>query len=68
MWEEIYRSIMKKTQYLSLICLLAGSVAAWGQGAAKGSAGSAAKGKTVFDEKCSLCHEATRQTKRWVRG
>ncbi len=44
---------MKKTQYLGLICLLAGSVAAYGQAPAKGDA---AKGKTVFDANCSLCH------------
>ena len=49
---------MKKSQYLSLICLLSVSVAAWGQGAAKGPAGNAAKGKAVFEEKCSACHSA----------
>jgi mono/diheme cytochrome c family protein len=44
---------MKKTQYLGLICLLAGSVAAYAQTPAKGDA---AKGKAVFDTNCSLCH------------
>ena len=59
---------MKKNQYLSLICLLAGSVAAWGQGAARGPAGNAAKGKAVFDEKCGLCHEATSTDKKMGPG
>jgi len=49
---------MKKTQYLGMICLLAGSVAAYGQ-----TKGDAAKGKPVFDANCSLCHSTAADQK-----
>ncbi len=56
---------MKKTQCLSLICLLAGSVAAYAQGPAKGDA---AKGKATFDQQCGLCHDATTTDKKMGPG
>jgi mono/diheme cytochrome c family protein len=69
MTEEIYGPIMKKSQYLSLICLLTGSVAAYGQAAPKGAAaGNAAKGKATFDQTCSMCHDATTTDKKMGPG
>ena len=56
---------MKKTQYLSLICLLAGASAAYAQPAAKGDA---AKGKTIFDAQCSVCHDAATTDKKMGPG
>jgi mono/diheme cytochrome c family protein len=56
MLEEIYAPIMKKTQYLAFIFLLAGTATLYAQAPAKGDA---AKGKTFFDQNCGLCHDAT---------
>lgn len=47
---------MKKTHYLTGIFWLAGTAALHAQTPSKGDA---AKGKEVFDQQCSLCHDAT---------
>lgn len=52
---------MKKTQYLTLICLLAGAATLYGQTPAKGVP---AKGKAVFDQQCAMCHDATTTDKK----
>jgi len=65
MLEEIYVPIMKKNQYLSLVCLLAGASAVYAQPAAKGDA---AKGKTIFDAQCSVCHDAATTDKKMGPG
>jgi mono/diheme cytochrome c family protein len=66
---------MKKLQYLTLACLLAGSVAAWGQSAPKGkaagkaAAGNATKGKAIFEQQqCSICHDAATTEKKLGPG
>lgn len=46
---------MKKNKYLTIVCLLAGTITAYGQNPAKGDA---KKGKDVFDQQCGLCHDA----------
>jgi mono/diheme cytochrome c family protein len=56
---------MKKFQYLSLVCLLAGATAAYAQAQPKGDA---AKGKVVFDQQCGLCHEATSTNQKMGPG
>jgi cytochrome c len=56
---------MKKTQYLTFICLLAGTATMYGQTPAKGDA---AKGKAVFDQQCGLCHDATTTDKKMGPG
>ena len=65
MLEEIDALIMKKTQCLSLIWLLAGTATLYGQGLAKGDA---AKGKPVFDQACAVCHDATTTDKKMGPG
>jgi cytochrome c len=65
MVEEIYAPIMKKTQYLTALCLLAGSAGLYGQNLPKGDA---AKGKDIFDQQCSLCHDATTTEKKMGPG
>jgi len=64
MEEESYAPIMKRIQYLSIICLLAGT-ALYGQSAPKGDA---AKGKEIFDQQCGLCHDATTTEKKMGPG
>jgi cytochrome c len=45
---------MKKSQYLALVCaLLCGPVSMYAQ-----KQGDAAKGKSVFDDNCSVCHNS----------
>lgn len=56
---------MKKTQYLSLICLLAAASTMYAQGPAKGDA---AKGKAIFDQQCGLCHDAATTDKKMGPG
>ncbi len=56
---------MKKTQYLTLVCLLAGAMTASAQGPAKGDA---AKGKAIFDQQCGLCHDAATTDKKMGPG
>jgi cytochrome c len=65
MLEEIHSAIMKKTQYLAFICLLAGTTALYAQAPAKGDA---TKGKAVFDQQCGLCHDATSTEKKGGPG
>ena len=65
MEEEIRALIMKKIQYLSVICLLAGTAGLYGQNAPKGDA---AKGKEIFDQQCGLCHDATTTDKKMGPG
>jgi cytochrome c len=65
MEEEIRALIMKKIQYLSVICLLAGAAGLYGQSAPKGDA---AKGKEIFDQQCGLCHDATTTDKKMGPG
>jgi cytochrome c len=55
MIKEIYPPNMKKTQYLTMVSVLAGTISLYCQSPAKGDA---AKGKVVFDQKCGLCHDA----------
>ena len=47
---------MKKTQYLTVIGLLAGAAGLYGQTPAKGDA---KKGQAIFEQQCGLCHDAT---------
>ena len=54
---------MNKTKYLTIVCLFAGSAALHAQ-----TKGDAAKGKAVFDQQCSLCHEATSTAKKMGPG
>lgn len=54
MLEEIHALIMKKTQCLAFIFLLAGAASAHAQ-----AKGDATKGKAFFDQNCGLCHDAT---------
>lgn len=54
---------MKKTQYLTLICLLAGTVTLHAQ-----AKGDATKGKAIFDQQCSLCHDAATTDKKMGPG
>jgi len=61
MLEEIYAPIMKKTQYLTFICLLVGTATLHGQTPA-------AKGKTIFDQQCGLCHDAATTDKKMGPG
>ena len=56
---------MKKTQYLTIICLFAGTVGLFGQNGPKGDA---AKGKDIFDQQCGLCHDATTTEKKMGPG
>lgn len=56
---------MKKNQYLTIICLLAGTTTLYGQNPAKGDAG---KGKDIFDQQCGLCHDATTTDKKMGPG
>jgi mono/diheme cytochrome c family protein len=65
MVEEIHAPIMKKIQYLTIICLLGGTAGLFGQTAAKGDA---AKGKDIFDQQCGLCHDATTTDKKMGPG
>jgi len=65
MEEEIYAPIMKKTQYLTLVCLLAGTAGLYGQTLPKGDA---AKGKDTFDQQCGLCHDAATTDKKMGPG
>ena len=56
---------MKKTQYLSIICMLAGAAGMHAQTPAKGNA---VKGKDLFDQQCSLCHDAATTDKKMGPG
>jgi|SRR6185437_6961154 len=56
---------MSKSQYLTIVCLLAGATGLYGQPAAKGNA---AKGKELFDQQCGLCHDATSTEKKIAPG
>lgn len=66
MEEGNFTAIMKKTKYLTLACLVAGTTAMYGQAPAK--AGDAAKGKALFDQQCSLCHDAATTDKKMGPG
>jgi len=48
------KKTMKKTKYLTMISLLAGTAGLFGQTAAKGDK---VKGKDIFDQQCGLCHD-----------
>src|SRR5580658_8313056 len=63
MLEEIYVSIMKKTQYLTLFFMLAGTTVLYGQ-----AKPDAAKGKVVFDQQCGICHDAATTDKKMGPG
>jgi cytochrome c len=63
MLEEIHAPIMKKTQYLTLLFLLAGTTALYGQ-----AKPDVAKGKAVFDQQCGLCHDALTTDKKMGPG
>jgi cytochrome c len=65
MLEEIHAPIMKKTQYLAFIFLLAGTATSYAQAPAKGDA---TKGKAVFDQQCGVCHDATTTDKKMGPG
>jgi len=55
---EVRMDVWKQASYLGMIGLLAISVSnLFAQGA-----GDAAKGKTVFETNCSICHEAESET------
>jgi mono/diheme cytochrome c family protein len=54
--KEAHAPIMKKIKYLTILSLVAGAVSAQAQAPAKGDP---KKGKTTFDQQCSLCHDAT---------
>ena len=56
---------MKKTQYLTIACLLTGAIAMYGQTPAKGDA---TKGKAVFAQQCELCHDALSTDKKMGPG
>lgn len=66
---------MKKTRYLLAVCLIAAVGTACAQtkpktetakaGAAKGDA---AKGKTIFEQQCELCHDATTTDRKMGPG
>ncbi len=57
---------MKKIQFLSAVCLLAGTVSLHAQPA--GPKGDAVKGKEYFDGKCGICHDATTTDKKMGPG
>ena len=65
MEEEIHVAIMKKLQYLSIACLLAGTAGLYAQTAPKGDA---AKGKATFEQQCGLCHDAATTDKKMGPG
>ena len=63
---KVYLVIMKKAQFLSAVCLLAGSVSLYAQ--APAPKGDAAKGKEYFDGKCGICHDALTTDKKMGPG
>jgi mono/diheme cytochrome c family protein len=65
MKQEIHALIMKKAQFLAVVCLLSGTAGLFGQTPAKGDK---AKGKVLFDQQCGLCHDPmTTETRMYKR-